>query len=188
LGKLTNDIRKEKEKTQNEKKATTSDSSTATGEEDKEGDNFKSDAERQIEEAEIENAALEAAWQEKKIDLEYKLEFAQKDNEVIKGKVERYIPSVLLFFQLFHFLYLLAYDLLNRINDDIKAVQDELNQVREVHRGDMKEKTDTIKASEAELKKIELEIEKQQKELIAKSMSQIMTILMMINDNIDDDK
>ena len=53
-------------------------------------ENFKTEAERQIEEGEIENAALEVAWQEKKIDLEYKLEFAQKDNEVIKGKVERY--------------------------------------------------------------------------------------------------
>lgn len=42
-----------------------------------------------LEEAEIEIAQLEAAWQEKKIDAEYKLEFIKKDNENIKGKTER---------------------------------------------------------------------------------------------------
>lgn len=78
--------RKEKEK-KPEKSLT--DSGSTVGDSEKEEANLKSEGERQIEEAEIEIAQLEAAWQEKKIDAEYKLEFLKKDNEVIKGKVDR---------------------------------------------------------------------------------------------------
>lgn len=50
-------------------------------------------------------------------------------------------------------------------------MQDELNNLRELHKNDLKEKLDAIKAGEGELKKIEAEIEKQTKELLLKRMS-----------------
>lgn len=65
---------------------------------------------------------------------------------------------------------------MNRILEEIKVVQDELNLLRENHKNDLKEKLDAIKNSENELRKLEAEIEKQQKDLVLKRSKDLVQL------------